>query len=166
MDVMMPRMDGIDASREIMDRLPNTRVLMLTASNDKDALVQSIAAGATGYLQKYSGKLKLLSTIREVADGELRVPADVAKLLFAHLSGAGQQGDEQLKGLNERETEILKLYSQGLRYAQIAEITGKSKLTIRNNVNKIQQKLRIDSKQGLVVWAVRNGLLDDFRTDT
>ena len=67
MDVIMPVMDGMDACRQITELVPGTRVLMLTASNEKDAIVRSIAAGATGYLQKYSGKEQLLTTLREVA---------------------------------------------------------------------------------------------------
>ena len=74
MDVIMPVMDGIEACREITELLPGTRVLMLTASNEQDAIVRAIAAGATGYLQKYSGKEQLLATLREVALGEFRIP--------------------------------------------------------------------------------------------
>ena len=81
MDVIMPVMDGIEACREIMELLPGTRVLMLTASNEKDAIVRSIAAGATGYLQKYSGKEQLLATLRDVAQGEFRIPGDAARRL-------------------------------------------------------------------------------------
>ena len=76
MDVIMPVMDGIDACREITELLPDTRVLMLTASNEQDAIVRAIAAGATGYLQKYSGKEQLLATLREVAEGEFRIPGE------------------------------------------------------------------------------------------
>ena len=76
MDVIMPVMDGIEACREITELLPDTKVLMLTASNEKDAIVKSIAAGAMGYLQKYSDKEKLLSTLREVAEGEFRIPGE------------------------------------------------------------------------------------------
>ena len=78
MDVIMPVMDGIEACRKITDRLPDIKVLMLTASNEKDA-VQSVGAGATGYLQKYSSKKQLLATMREVADGEFRIPGDAAR---------------------------------------------------------------------------------------
>ena len=72
MDVVMPVMDGIEACRQITDLLPETRVLMLTASNEPDTIVRSIAAGATGYLQKYSGKEQLLATLRGGGPG--RVP--------------------------------------------------------------------------------------------
>ena len=165
MDVIMPRKDGIDACREIMDKLPETRVVMLTAANDNDALLQSLAAGATGYLQKYSGKQRLMSTLRGVSEGELRLPAAAAKSLVAGLSGSGRVDDEATHGLTEKQLEILKLFSEGLSYAEIAEISGRTKLTVRNNVYQIQDKLGIKSKQGIVVWAVRNGLLDDYTTD-
>ena len=69
MDVMMPLKNGIDACREITEALPDTKVLMLTASTEEDAVVEAVAAGATGFLQKYSGKEKLLDTVRKVADG-------------------------------------------------------------------------------------------------
>ena len=74
MDVMMPNKDGVDACREIMELLPDTRVLMLTASTTEDAVVEAIAAGATGYLQKDSGPEELAGAIREVAQGRLRIP--------------------------------------------------------------------------------------------
>ena len=81
MDVIMPVMDGIEAGRQITELLPDTRVLMLIASNDQDAIVRSIAAGATGYLQKYSGKELLLATLREVTEGEFRIPGHAARRL-------------------------------------------------------------------------------------
>ena len=162
MDVMMPRKDGIDACREIMELLPHTRVLMLTASNSEDALVQSVAAGATGYLQKYSGMEQLLSTVREVADGEFRIPADAARRMVESLRSSAQNDDTEMHGLTPKETEILTLFSQGLSYAQIADEVGNTRLTVRNNIYRIQSKLGIGTKQGIVVWAVRNGLLDDF----
>ena len=77
MDVMMPHKDGVDACREIMELLPDTRVLMLTASTTEDAVVEAIAAGATGYLQKDSGPEELAEAIREVAQGRLRIPDKV-----------------------------------------------------------------------------------------
>ena len=162
MDVLMPRKDGIDACREIMDLLPGTRVMMLTASNNEDSLVQSVAAGATGYMQKYSGMEQLLSTVREVAAGEFRIPADAARRMVESLRSPGQDDETPMHGLTPKETEILTLFSQGLSYAQIAEEVGNTRLTVRNNIYRIQSKLGIGTKQGIVVWAVRNGLLDSF----
>ena len=162
MDVMMPLKNGIDACREITEMLPDTRVLMLTASAEEDAVMESVAAGATGYLQKYSGKEKLLSTVREVADGEYRIPGDAIRRVFADIRAAVHwKKRPELGRLTAREREILALFAQGLSYAKIAEIRGNQPLTIRNAIYGIQDKLNIETKQELVVWAVRNGLLDE-----
>ena len=109
MDIIMPVMDGIEACRKITDRLPDTKVLMLTASNEKDAIVQSVGAGATGYLQKYSSKEQFLATLREVAEGEFRIPGDAARQISQAVrsSSAGSES-EQLDSLTDREKEILK----------------------------------------------------------
>ena len=161
MDVIMPVMDGIEACREIMELLPHTKVLMLTASNEKDAIVRSIAAGATGYLQKYSGKEQLLTTLREVAEGEFRIPGKAARRLSrAVRSPSVGAASELLNTLTEREKDILKLFAEGLTYQEIGEVRGNSGLTVRNAVSGIQKKLGFKTRQQMVVWAVRVGLVD------
>ena len=163
MDVMMPLKNGIEACREIMEVLPETKVLILTASSGEDAVIEAVAAGATGYLQKYSGKGQLLCTVRDVASGEYRIPADVIKDVFAGIRDtSGQAGTPGPGRLTARELEILTLFSQGLTYAGIANVRGNKWVTIRNAIYGIQNKLGIETKQELVVWAVRNGLLDDY----
>ena len=161
MDVIMPVMDGIEACRRITDLLPGTRVLMLTASNEQDAIVRAIAAGATGYLQKYSGKEQLLATLREVVEGEFRIPGNAARRLSravrAPLTDAGSQ---LLETLTDREREILRLFAGGLTYQEIGEIRNNSGLTVRNAVSGIQRKLGFKTRQQLVLWAVRAGLVD------
>ena len=162
MDVMMPLKNGIDACREITEMLPDTRVLILTASPEEDAVMEAVAAGANGYLQKYSGKEKLLRTVRDVAEGEYRIPGEVIRRVFAGIRHAEhQRKTSELSKLTEREREILTLFTQGLSYAEIADVRGNQPLTIRNAIYGIQDKLDIDTKQELVVWAVQNGLLDD-----
>ena len=163
MDVMMPLKDGIEACREITDVLPDTKVLILTASSEEDAVVESFAAGATGYLQKYSGKEHLLRTARDVARGEYRIPKDVVKRAFSGIRFESEQvGALGTTKLTDREREILTMFSQGLTYAEIADARGNKWVTIRNAVNGIQNKLGIGTKRELVVWAVRHGLLDDW----
>ena len=161
MDVIMPVMDGIEACREITDLLPDTRVLMLTASTENDAVVRSIAAGATGYLQKYSGKDELLATLREVAEGEFRIPGNAARRISRAMRGGPPGGlPEPLYALTGREREILKLFAEGLTYQEIGEIRGNSGLTVRNAVSGIQKKLGFKTRPQMVVWAVRVGLVD------
>ena len=161
MDVMMPIKNGIDACREITEMLPDTRVLMLTASAEDDAVMEAIAAGAKGYLQKYSGKEKLLHTVRDVADGEYRIPGDVIRRVFTGIRTLRSDTQDELSRLTVREREILTLFAQGLSYAKIAELRGNQSVTIRNAIYGIQNKLGVETKQELVVWAVRNGLLDE-----
>ena len=159
MDVMMPNKDGVEACREIMDAAPDIRVIMLTASTEEDAVIEAVAAGATGYLQKVSGMDRLLDTIRQVAAGELRLPADVVRRVFEGIRRGAEPEDES-GPLTQREREILALFCRGLSYARIAEIREVRPVTIRNAIYAIQGKLEMGSKQEIVVWAVQNGLLD------
>ena len=164
MDILMPVKDGIEACREIAAALPETRVLMLTASNRHGAIVQAVNAGATGYLQKFSGKEMLLSTVREVAGGEFRVQGEAARKLVTELSGGGGVpiSPSELNRLTERERELLKMFARGMSYAEMAEARGNSNpMTVRNAIYAIRRKLGVGSRQEMGVWAARSGLLDD-----
>ena len=162
MDVIMPRKDGVEACREIMESAPETRVVMLTASTEVDAIVEAVAAGATGYLQKETDRERLLSTVRDAVSGELRVPVEVVRRAFEEIRGGGRAGDVTAAArLTQREREILVSVSQGMSYARIAEARGVKPVTVRNAIYGIQQKLGVGSMQELVLWSVRNGLLGD-----
>ena len=160
MDVMMPKRDGVEACREIMESAPGVRVVMLTASTEEDAVIEAVAAGATGYLQKLSGMDRLLSTLKLVAAGEMPVPPDVVRRVFARIR-RGAKAEEEQDDLTEREKEMLVSFCRGMSYSAIAEARGVKPVTIRNALYSIQTKLGLGTKQEIVVWAVRNGLLDD-----
>ena len=163
MDVMMPGKDGVEACREIMESAPDTRVVMLTASTEEAAVVEAVAAGATGYLQKETDRERLLAAVRGVFRGELLVPVEVVRRVFVQIRDAAGTGDAaEAAGLTPREREVLVSFAQGMSYAQIAEARGVKTVTVRNAVYSIQKKLDVGSMQGLVLWAVRNGLLDDY----
>ena len=159
MDVMMPKQDGVEACREIMESLPETRVIMLTASTEADAVIEAVAAGAAGYLQKVSGMDQLLGMVRGVAAGELCLPAEVMRRVFDRIR-SGAKSKQEID-LTPREKEILASFSRGMSYAAIAEAREVKVVTIRNAIYTIQVKLGLGTKQEIVVWAVRNGLLDD-----
>ena len=162
MDVIMPNKNGIDACREIMELLPDTRVLMLTASTEEDAVIEAIAAGARGYLQKYSRPEELVEAVLDAADGRLRVPDNAVRQVFAIIRGARKLVSRQpLVKLTTLERAVLTLFASGRSYVEIAQARGNSTVTVRNTIYRIQDKLGIKTKQELVIWAVRNGLLDD-----
>ena len=160
MDVIMPKKDGVEACREIMESVPETHVVMLTASTEVDAIVEAVAAGATGYLQKETDRERLLSTVRDAVSGELRVPVEIVRRAFEEIRGGGRAGDAAAR-LTQGEREILVSVSQGMSYARIAEARGVKPVTVRNAIYGIQQKLGVGSMQELVLWSVRNGLLGD-----
>ena len=159
MDVMMPKKDGVEACREIMEVAPDTHVIMLTASTEEDAVIEAVAAGAAGYLQKVSGMDRLLHTVQLVAAGEMRLPAEAVRRAFARIRG--EMHPAVPAGLTPRERAILTAFAQGRSYAAIAAARGVQPVTIRNAIYGIQDKLGVGTKQEIVVWAVRNGLLDD-----
>ena len=161
MDVLMPNKDGVEACREIMESAPDTRVVMLTASTEEDAVVEAVAAGATGYLQKETGRERLLAAVRDVYLGELRVPVDVVRRVFEGIRAAGRLDPAEAAGLTPRDREILIPFARGMSYIRIGEERGVRPVTVRNAVYGIQRKLGLGSMQELVIWAVRHGLLDD-----
>ena len=162
MDVIMPNKDGVDAGREIMELLPGTRVLMLTASSEMDAVIEAVAAGATGYLQKYSRPEELVEAVLDVVEGRLRLPDKVVREVFAMVRGSRELASRQASDwLTALERETLALFAGGRSYAEIAEARGNSSVTIRNTLYRIQDKLGVQTKQELVIWAVRNDLVND-----
>ena len=159
MDVLMPDKDGIDACREILDLLPDTKVVMLTASTEEDAVIQAVAAGATGFVQKYSGSEELVQAIRRVAEGRLMVSEDAVKRVFELL----RSGSRPLVGpavLTARERDVISHFALGESYTRIAEALCISTTTVKNTFYRIQDKLGVETKQEAVVWAAQNGLLD------
>ena len=161
MDVMMPDKNGIEACREILAELPDTRVLVLTALNDQDMVVEAVAAGATGYLQKVYGREKVLATIRDVVEGEFRIPAEVIKRVFEGVRKPSEaSGADELALLTPRERGILKMFAEGLSYAEIAESKGNRPVTVRNAMYRIRDKLQLKTTQQAAVWAVQHGLLE------
>ena len=161
-DAELPVKNGIDTCREIKEAAPETHILILAATVNGELALEAVVAGAIGFLPKYSSKERFLETVRDVARGEYRIPGEVVRQL---IEGAGsryrREGTSPTVQLTQRQREILTLFAQGLSYAQIAEVRGKRPLTIRNSIYGIQRKLQVRSKQEMVVWAVRNGLLDE-----
>ncbi|MCY4615921.1 MAG: response regulator transcription factor [Chloroflexi bacterium] len=164
MDLIMPNEGGVEACREIMAALPETRVLVLTASTADDAVIDALRAGATGFLQKFSGRAELLAAVRDAAAGRSRIPVEMIQRGLESVGDTPPQtSGPSAANLTERERDVLRLFAQGNSYAQVAEVIGNSPITVRNTIYRIEQKLGVTTKQEIVVWAVRNGLLDEAR---
>ena len=127
-----------------------------------DGVVEAVAAGASGYLQKYSGGQEMEEAIRAVARGRLRIPDQALRRSLAMVRG--ELWEKTRRGtstLTARERELLTLFANGEPYARIAKAKGISPVTVRNTVSRVQDKLGLDTKQELVIWAMRNGLVQD-----
>ena len=166
LDLIMPNKDGVVACREIKGALPETNVLVLTASTADDAVINALAAGATGYLQKYSGRADLLAAVRDAAAGRAHMPVEMVKRALESVreASATSESDPQTV-LTARERDVLRIFARGNSYAQVAEIIGNSPITVRNTIYRIEEKLGVKTKQEIVVWAVRHGLLDEDTAD-
>ena len=124
-------------------------------------MIEAIAAGATGYLQKYSPLEELVETVVAVAEGRLRIPDRAVRKVFAMVRGKRKLFYSQpLDRLTELERDTLTSFAKGESYTEIADARGNSAVTVRNTLHRIQNKLGIETKQELVIWAVRNGLVD------
>jgi two-component system NarL family response regulator len=164
MDVRMPRVTGIEATRAIGEAAPDAQVVMLTVSDDEDDLYEAIKAGARGYLLKEISIDEVASAVRAVVGHQsLLSPSMAAKLLDEFLRVA-RRADERASApsprLTERELEVLKLVAQGMSNREIAEELFISENTVKNHVRNILEKLHLHSRMEAVVYAVREKLLD------
>ncbi len=142
------------------------RVVMLTASMAEDAVVEAVAAGATGYLQKEAGREQLLSAVRGAVMGDFRLPSEIVTRAIEAIRSGGRTGDvAHAAGLTLREQDILVSFARGMSYARIAEARGINAVTVRNAIYGVQRKLGVRTMQELVLWCVHNGLLDNYVMD-
>ena len=155
MDVIMPNKDGVEACREIMESAPDTRVVMLTASTEESAVVDAVAAGATGYLQKETDRERLLATVRGVFRGELFVPVAVVRRVFSEIRNAWRGDPADGAGLTPREREILVAFARGMSYARIAEARG-VKSGVETGVSEGSPDVGAVAGQSVVEAAVRS----------
>ena len=135
---------------------------MLTASTGKDAVIEAEAGGATGYLQKYSGGRELQEAVWAVAEGRLRISDEAMRRTLAMIHGdLWEKTCRGTSALTARKRELLALFAGGEPYARIAEAKGIRPVTVRNTISRVQDKFGLDTKQELVIWAVRNRLVKE-----
>jgi len=166
MDLVMPGMDGITATRRIREVAPNSRVLVLTSFGEDDKIFPAIKAGATGYILKDTPAEDLGRAIRSVARGEFLLHPEIASKVLAEITGLGQEPSPPAN-LTPREVEVLTLVARGDTNQQIAYELGISIKTVKSHVSNILSKLHMADRTQAAVYAVRQGLVpgDDNSQD-
>ena len=156
MDVRLVEGNGIEATREIRTRAPQTRVIMVTSFDDDEALFASIMAGASGYLLKRVDSAQLIRAIREVASGNsLLDPAVTDRVLQRLRRDPNAAKDDKLARLTAREDGILRLVAEGKTNSQIAQAVHLSELTVKNHVSTILGKLEVARRTEAAAYLVR-----------
>ena len=159
MDIKMPGINGIEATRRIVDADPDVQVLMLTMLEDNDSIFAALRAGARGYLLKGARQDEAMRAIRAVANGEAIFGPSIAQRLTQHFAARRQPPPSpSFPELTDREWEILNLIAQGRSNAEIASALVVSLKTVRNHVSNIFNKLRVSDRVQAMAMARREGL--------
>ncbi|HEV7466342.1 MAG TPA: response regulator transcription factor [Candidatus Dormibacteraeota bacterium] len=162
MDITMPQLDGIEATRQIRSQNDAIKVLILTMHDNEDVFFRSISAGASGYVLKRSGGVELMSAIRSTHEGHSYLSPLLAKALmsdYLQRGERGQDGTAQGRRLSGREQEILKLIAEGHSSREIAEMLDLSVKTVHNHRTRLMTKLDIHRNTDLVKYAIRLGMV-------
>jgi DNA-binding NarL/FixJ family response regulator len=157
MDLVMPRLDGVGAMRELRRRVPGSRVIVLTSFTDDEKLLPAIQAGAAGYLLKNVQPRELARAIRAAHAGEVLLDPSVAARLVESI--AQQPGEEPAEQLTAREREVLELIARGYSNKRIALELGVAEKTVKTHVGHVLAKLGVDDRTQAALYAVRAGLV-------
>jgi DNA-binding NarL/FixJ family response regulator len=159
MDVRMPRMDGIEATRQ----MPRQKVLILTTFGLDDYIIEALRAGASGFLLKDAPVEELVRAVRAVAAGDAQLSPAVTKRLLdqvaRRLPAAVQRDPDSLAELTDREREVLRLVAAGMSNAEIAAALVVSEPTVKTHVSSVLQKLGLRDRVQAVIYAYENGLI-------
>jgi DNA-binding NarL/FixJ family response regulator len=162
MDIGMPKMDGIEATRQIRERLPETEVIILSMHAKKAYIDQVLQAGAKGYVLKDSDEENLIAAINTVYNGGFYLDSPIAdQVLSDYFGGAAKRElKDQADPLSEREKEVLKLLAEGHSNQEVADVLCISRKTVENHRAHIVRKTGVQGQVGLTKYAARIGLID------
>lgn len=162
MDIRMPVLNGIEATRRIRESLPEVQVLVLTAHDDDQYVFSLLQAGASGYLLKTAPVSELIKAIRQVKAGESPLSPQIARKVVAHMRGdaRSQTGDDgSVDALTPRELEVLQMLARGMSNQAIAEALYISDRTVQAHLTNIFAKMQVTSRLDAVLTAIRRGWL-------
>jgi NarL family two-component system response regulator LiaR len=157
MDLVMPEMDGVEATNEITKLSPAPEILILTSFSEEERIIQAIKAGASGYLIKDASPDELVQAIEDVYHGESTLDPKVAGTV---LRSVQKEPEDSAEELTDREIEVLELLAEGLPNEDIAEKLYISERTVRSHVSNILGKLDLANRTQAALYAVRNGIAD------
>ena len=159
-DVAMPLLNGIEATRQITRRAPQTKVLVLSMYSDEAYVTQMLKAGATGYLLKDSADVDLLQAVQAVSQGKSFFSPAVARLMSDdYARQRGENAVDRYESLSEREREIFQLVAEGKTNKEIAALLFISPSTVETHRARIMEKLDLHSAAEIVLYAVRRGVV-------
>lgn len=164
MDLSMPRMNGMDAVREIKKQLPGVRILVLTVHKSHEFITAALEAGADGYVLKEASQTELMIAIRSVLKGEKYIcPGITDTLIHGYLGSNSGRPRTLVQCLTHREREILKLIAEGYKNKSIGELLCISVRTVDKHRENIMHKLGIHNVPTLTSFAIENGLVEKVR---
>ena len=159
MDLVMPEMDGISATQQITDLKQSTRVIALTSFVEDDKVIPAIQAGAVSFLLKDVAPNELIEAIRAAFHGESRLHPNVMRKLMNQVATQQTQTPILTDELTAREIEVLSLVAQGLSNREMAEKLVISEKTVKSHVSSLLNKLNLQDRTKLAIFAIRNGLV-------
>jgi NarL family two-component system response regulator LiaR len=160
MDLVMPGMDGVEATRRLKQASPRSQVIVLTSYHQDEHIFPAIRAGALSYLLKDVGPAELAEAVRKAAHGEAVLHPQVAARVVQELQGASRDALNPFTDLSDRELEVLKLIADGASNEQIAEQLVISEKTVKSHVSNILSKLHLADRTQAAVYAWREGLVE------
>ena len=159
MDIGLPDLSGIDATREIKKRAPEVSIVALTIHEDEEYFFKMLEAGASGYVPKRAAPEELLTAIRAAATGQVYLYPSLAKLLVRDFLDGGRAPSEESSDLTEREREVLTFLAEGASNEEIAASLVISPKTVARHRENIMRKLNLHSRAELVRYAIRKGII-------
>jgi NarL family two-component system response regulator LiaR len=163
MDLVMPHMDGVEATKRLLAEHPDAKVIVLSSFTDDDRVFPAIQAGATSYLLKDVKPAELADAILSAHRGESQLHPAITEKLMRQVaqSGSSSEEDTAVRSLTERELEVLKLLAEGLSNRALAEALTISEKTVKTHVSNILPKLGLSDRTQAAIFAHKHGLLDD-----
>lgn len=157
MDLRLPGLDGVAATRAILAEQPGVGIVVLTSTDVEDEVIAAVQAGALGYLAKTSPREDLVQAIRQVAQGEAWLPPRLSRRLLGRMNPP--PAGESSKALTERERAVLILLARGRSNRRIAEDLSIAEITVRTHVSHILDKLGVANRVEAVLYALRSGIV-------